>query len=450
MCPVREAGVAEKTRPVWLWLPGTVAPIECGTFAWSAGLGKFSYSEEYRARDDAIAIDPINLPFTRSTKPATTTRMSGVFGVMRDAAPEGFGLDLLIAKHGRHLDEVERMDLSAGDGVGGIEVCPAQDIERKRSFLPPREEDLRALLLDTGRDESITGVMRQLSGDDGTSLGGEKPKLTVSCMTGDTPEWWIAKLQPRNSPRLLPAREYVAMKLAARCGLDVAEVHFERIGQHTVVWVKRFDRKVVQHGVERSLFASAATVLRLDNETREDPDRSYPKFAYELRRWCADRHQGFADQQRELWRRMAFNALVGNYDDHPRNHGLLHSGGGWSLSPAYDIVAMPGTSLVQAMAVNRSGTRLASPETLVADAPSFSYEHADAWDKLREMAATVSASWRALYEEHCGVGKEEQEQQRPAFRLAEAIDSGNATLDLAVFGGRRNRRAGRARGAAGH
>jgi len=436
--------VVEKIRPVWAWLPGAVTPTECGTFTWSPGLGRFAYSEEYRARSDANAIDPINLPFTRSTKPTTTTQMNGVFGVIRDAAPEGFGLDLLIAKHGqRDLDEVERMDLSAGDGVGGIEVCPAQEIDRKQSFTPPREEDLRALLIDAGQDESITGVVRQLAGDDdGTSLGGEKPKLTVSCAAADGTEWWIAKLQARNSPRLLPAREYVAMKLAARCGLDVAEVRFERIGLHTVVWVKRFDRKVVQGGVERSLFASAASVLRLDNDTREHPDRSYPKLAYELRRWCGDRHQGFAAQQRELWRRMVFNALVGNYDDHPRNHGLLHSGGTWSLSPAYDIVAMPGTPLVQAMAVNRSGTRVASPETLVVDAPSFSYEHAEAWDKLREMAAIVNASWRALYDEHCEVSGEEQERQRPAFQLAEAVDAGSATLDPAGFIGRRNRRAG--------
>jgi hypothetical protein len=90
------------------------------------------------------------------------------------------------------------------------------------------------------------------------------------------------------------------------------------MGQNEVVLVKRFDRDVVADGIRRSLFASAATVLRLRSDSaREDPDHSYVQFAHEWRRWCADRNQSYADQQRELWRRMVFNAPVGNYDDHP-------------------------------------------------------------------------------------------------------------------------------------
>ncbi|MFM0199076.1 HipA N-terminal domain-containing protein [Paraburkholderia fungorum] len=102
--------MAEKTRPVWIWLPGEVAPVACGTFGWSPGIGQFAYAPEYRTRADAFLIDPSNLPFSRSTKPATTTLMNGIFGVLRDAAPEGFGLDLLLAKHARQdLDEIDRM-----------------------------------------------------------------------------------------------------------------------------------------------------------------------------------------------------------------------------------------------------------------------------------------------------------------------------------------------------
>lgn len=438
--------MAEQERPVWAWLPGSVLPVECGTFGWEPGLGRFLYSGDYRSRKDAIAIDPINLPFTRSTKPASTTLMNGVFGVLRDAAPEGFGLDLLNAKYGnRTLDEIERLDLSAGDGVGAIEVCGLDQIERKVAFVPPHEQALRARLANTDIGESITGLVRQLSGDDdGTSLGGEKPKLTILREIDGKSEWWIAKLQPRNGARLLPVREYVAMKLAKQCDIDVAEVTFERIGVHEVVLVKRFDRKVVDDGVERSLFASAATVLRLGSDaTREHPDRSYPKLAHELRRWCADRHQSAGAQQRELWRRMVFNALVGNYDDHPRNHGLIYRDGSWKLSPAYDIVAIPQTQLVQAMAVNRF-TRIASPETLVSDAPLFAYEHAEAWETLREMAATVHASWRGMYVDECNVREADLVQQQPAFRLAEGVASGEMTLDLARFAQRRRRTATRA------
>ncbi|VVD77831.1 HipA protein [Pandoraea capi] len=332
------------------------------------------------------------------------------------------------------------MDLAVGDGVGAIEVCLPEQIERKVDFEPPSEDELLQRLENTDVGESITGLVRQLTGDeDGTSLGGEKPKLTITRTIDGSTEWWIAKLQPRNGARLLPAREYVAMKLAKRCDIDVADVSFARIGAHEVVLVKRFDRNVVETGVERFLFASAATVLRLGSDAATgDQDRSYPKLAHELSRWCGDRHQGAADQQRELWRRMAYNALVGNYDDHPRNHGLLNRQGSWALSPAYDIVAMPQTRLVQAMAVNRN-TRVASPDNLILDAPRFAYDHAEAWETLRSMAATVNASWRELYAEECGLGEEDLERQRSAFQLAEGIVSGTMTIDPAMLTGRRRR-----------
>lgn len=432
--------MAEKKRPVWIWLPGNVAPVVCGTFEWSPGIGHFAYLPEYRARADALPIDPGNLPFSRSTKPATTTLMNGIFGVLRDAAPEGFGLDMLLAKHaGQDLDEVDRMDLAVGDGVGAIEVCLPEMIDRKIAYRPPSEDELKLQLADAEPGFSVRRVVEQLSGmDDGTSLGGEKPKLTITRQSCASTEWWIAKLQERGAAPFLPAREFVAMTLAAQCGIDAAQVHYSRVGQHEIVLVKRFDRNVVADGVQRSLFASAATVLRLRRDsTREDPDRSYVKFSHELRRWCADRNQGYVDQQRELWRRMAFNALVGNYDDHPRNHGLLYRSGSWALSPAYDIVAIPRRREDQAMALNRQGSRIATPENLVVDAPAFSYEIEEAWNTLRAMADTVYTSWRTLFAMSCGLSEQEVEIQRPAFKLAEDISTGQLMPDLVRLGKRR-------------
>lgn len=438
--------MTEHVRPVWVWLPGEVTPVRCGTFTWTPGLGKFAYEDDYKARHDALPIDPMHLPFTRSQKPHTTDGYNGLFGVLRDAAPEGFGLDLLLAKHSREtLDEVERMDLAPGDGVGAIEVCDEASLERKAGYAPPSERDLQALLGDADPGISARRVVQRLAGaDDGTSLGGEKPKLTVSREVDGATEWWIAKLQEHGASPFLPSREYVAMTLAGECGVTVAKVEFDRIGPHEVVLVKRFDRQVVDAGAERSLFASAATVLRLRSDsTREDPRRSYVHLSHELRRWCADRKQGFAEPQRELWRRMAFNALVGNYDDHPRNHGLLFSDGSWSLSPAYDIVSIPRRREDQAMAVNRMGTRVATPEALLVDAGQFSYGHEEAWETLRAMAATVHGAWRDRFLS-LGMLEEDVESQRPAFRVAEQVMTGELTADLSSFAPRRRQRSVRA------
>ena len=435
--------MAERERPVWVWLPGEVAPVRCGTFAWSPEYGTFAYDDAYKKLPGALPLDPVNLPFSRSRKPASTTRMNGVFGVLRDAAPEGFGLDLLLAKHGRGtLDEVERMDLAPGDGVGAIEVCPSDGIDRKTAFRPPSEDDLKAALAEAEPGFSAGRIVQQLTcADDGTSLGGEKPKLTVACSVNGVTEWWIAKLQGRAAAPFLPVREFVAMTLAAQCGIDAAQVRHTRAGQHEIVLVKRFDRQIVDGGVERCLFASAATVLRLDSDTtREDRDWSYVKLAYEMQRWCADRHQGFAEQQRESWRRMSFNALVGNYDDHPRNHGLLYRNGAWGLSPAYDVVAMLPVRPEQAMAVNRTGTRIATPEAMLVDAASFSYDIPDAWNTLQDMAATVHASWRKLCRD-AGMKEELLESLRPAFTLAESIATNAQSVDLSRFERVRRRRA---------
>lgn len=428
--------MADKERPVWVWLPEAVTPVQCGTFAWSPGLGKFAYSDAYKAQGNALPIDPINLPFSRAVKPETTTLMNGVFGVLRDAAPEGFGLDLLLAIHEKEmLDEIERMDFAPGDGVGAIEVCQPDQIDSKRMFEPPGFDVLRARLERVDPGYSARRVVQTLKGaDETTTLGGENPKLTVSIQSDGGQQWWIAKLPERGGAPFLSAREYVAMTLAGRCGIDVAEVRHERVGPHEILLVKRFDRKIVDGGVQRSLFASAATALRLRSDsTPEDPDRSYVKLAHELRRWCGDRNQSFVEQQRELWRRMAFNALVGNYDDHPRNHGLLYRSGSWALSPAYDIVAYPRRRGVQAMGINRQGSRIATPEGLVTDAAQFSYTVAEAWEALQGMAQTVHSTWRFLYAEACGMAEENLEAQRPAFEFAEHIVTGRQTVDLSKF-----------------
>lgn len=436
--------MADKSRPVWVWLPGEVTPVECGRFDWSPGLGKFAYSDAYKSRAGAVSIDPINLYFSRSPRPFMTTNLNGVFGVLRDAAPEGFGLDLLLAKHGMEaLDEVERMDLAPGDGVGALEVCPSELIDRKVAFMPPSEAELISGLEKEDPGYSARRMVQRLFGaEDTTTLGGEKPKLTVSRTVGDLTEWWIAKLQDRGSAPFLPAREFVAMTLAAKCDIDVAEVRYQRVGPHEVLLVKRFDREVIDGGVKRSLFASAATALRLRSEaTREDPDRSYVKLAYELKRWCGDKHQSSADQQRELWRRMAFNALVGNYDDHPRNHGLLHRNGSWQLAPAYDVVAIPRRREDQAMAVNRQGSRIATPEALVMDAELFSYSPREAWETLQGMAQAVHFQWRDLFIQGCGLGDELVEAQRPAFDLSEKIATGVVGVEPSKFERRRKRAA---------
>lgn len=361
-------------KPVWVWLPGLPDPVRCGSFTLENRVGRFAYDAAYRARPDALALDPIALPFTRSTRPWSEVRQGGLFGVFRDASPEGFGLAVLEQLRGQNLVEpLQRLEFSVGDAAGAIEVC--DDIEPKRSYRAPDSAELLDVLAGLPEERPSSQAARQVQGIQGTSLGGERPKLTVR----HRHQLWIAKLQDRGDAPHVPLREFVAMRLARRCGIDAAEVELQRVGNREILFVRRFDRELDDAGrILRHLYASAHTVLRLDAQTRGDRLRSYVALAHQLQRWCASKQRNGLDLQRELWRRMAFNAIIGNGDDHPRNHGLVYRGGGWTLSPAFDIAPYPVFSKTLAMAITRDGSSIASTANLLRNCDNFGYETAEA------------------------------------------------------------------------
>jgi serine/threonine-protein kinase HipA len=109
------------------------------------------------------------------------------------------------------------------------------------------------------------------------------------------------------------------------------------MGERSVVRVLRFDR----HGHHRVMAVSAASLLQVEYPPTGPADRdgaSYPRLAQELRRIGAPREDWI-----ELFGRMVFNAVVGNDDDHPRNHAVIYDINQmrWRLAPAFDVVPNP-------------------------------------------------------------------------------------------------------------
>ena len=402
-------------KPVWVWLPGQAQPVLCGLFRLENEVGTFHYEEAYRKRNDALALDPFSLPFTRSKRGARETRQHGLFGVFRDASPEGFGLALLEQVRGQNLtDPLARLEFSEGDAVGAIEVC--EGIQAKLSFKAPSSHDLLQVLEQLPAEKPSSYAAREVKGVHGTSLGGERPKLTVT----HNGQLWIAKLQDRGDGPHMPLREFVAMRLARRCDIDAAEVEFLLTGEREVLLVRRFDRHVDDAGnTFRSLYASAHTVLRLDAQVRGDRQRSYVALAHEVRRRCAAQDAPARAMQRELWRRMAFNALIGNGDDHPRNHGLVHRDGRWQLSPAFDIAPYTTYSGAQAMAVNRDGKLSARTRFLVQDCDNFGYEREEALAWLEASKRVITQGWR---EEMAAAGFDPAALEAPTFEWLERGD----------------------------
>ena len=400
------------SKPVWVWLPMESEPVRCGSLRLVDGVGTFDYSEDYRQRAGAVSLDPMHLRLGRSRQSHKETRQGGLFGVFRDASPEGFGLALLERLKKTELsDPLLRLELSEGDAVGAVEVC--EDIASKVRYTPPDAMELFDVLRRLPAERPSSQAAREIKGVHGTSLGGERPKLTVKYKG----QHWIAKLQDRGDARHAPLREYVAMRIARQLGLAVADVEFHRIEDREVLLVRRFDREVDGAGnVLRSLYASAHTVLRLDMQTRGEKVRSYVALAQEIKRWCADKETDPRPLQRELWARMAYNAVCGNGDDHPRNHGFIFRDKHWTLSPAFDIAPYITFSETLSMAVNRRGVSTARTTHLLEDCSSFGWDRQEASEWLKHAREVFLSSWSVEVQAQ-GFGEDELPVRDPAAWL---------------------------------
>jgi serine/threonine-protein kinase HipA len=163
----------------------------------------------------------------------------------------------------------------------------------------------------------------------GTSMGGARPKAVVE----DSNTLWIAKFN-RPDDKWNDARvEHAMLMLARECGLQTPESKVITIGERDVVMVKRFDREHTKAGYRRGRMLSALTLLRTDDDPQRRENWSYISLVEELRRISS---QPRIDAH-ELFRRMCFNALISNIDDHPRNHAMVAMDTDWKLSPAYDL-----------------------------------------------------------------------------------------------------------------
>lgn len=406
---------AKTTRTVWTWLPGSNTPTQAGSFELGdGGVGRMAYHPDYLAQPNARPLDPRQLPFSRKLKSIAIAGNNGLPGVFEDAKPAGYGADRLRALSDQVLSDLDLMDLGPPDCVGAIEVT--NNIERKLRWRPHTLQELQYQMEQLPEDSPASRALRSLDQDDGTSAGGERPKLTVEYLG----RLWLAKLQDRGDAPHLPSREFTTMSLASLAGIDVPAINLILAGNKELYLIERFDRTAEPHQPQRHLFASAHTVLRLAlSSVRGDPRRSYLVLADEMRKWMVGSEFLTADLQ-QLWRRMAFNALVGNADDHPRNHGLINRDGTWRLAPAFDIT--PATSYLGllSLAVSSNGSTQASATSLIESCNYFKVDAQDAVQWLTQTAVQVASNWENAMRKN-QVADSFITKQRPAFVLAEQI-----------------------------
>jgi serine/threonine-protein kinase HipA len=407
---------------VYMVLPGQTHFVTAGRFVLRRdrrgdAVGGFVYGRSYRARPDAVELDPVELRLT--PEPFQTARMGGFFGAVRDALPDFWGRQVIQRKVGLGaVSDFDLLLLGPDDRAGalgfGRNVEPPAPQQRFNRTLDLGwiQETAESILSDAAPVEAVeqtpsgVGQVEQLLLAGGTSLGGARPKATVEAAQS----LWLAKF-PRPDDRWnQPRVEFATLELASRCGIQVPECRLERVGERDVLLVRRFDRDWAGDGYQRHRMVSALTLLQSDESATNRQRWSYLLLADELRRASSQP----AEDLRELFTRLCFNAAVSNTDDHPRNHALLARSNSWRLSPVYDLT--PGamrteTERLLAMACGSDGSRWANRSVILSGAGRFLLSVQDAAAIVDHVCAVVSSQWRRCYRQ---AGVSEQDCQRLA------------------------------------
>jgi serine/threonine-protein kinase HipA len=386
---------SERECFVHIQMPRSLEVVTCGRFvltplAHGAGRGRFVYGRSYRSRPDAVPLDPINLPL--STETFETTRLGGVFGALRDSAPDAWGRMGIEKVLGRSdLTEVDFLLESPEDRAGalsfGSEAKPPVPVRRFNRVIHLEElREAARVLENEGPSGNVQQQFMQVY-QPTTSMGGARPKNTVEDDTG----LWLAKFPARGDGWNNAPVEAAMLSLAGRCSIRVPEIRIERLKGEDVLMLRRFDREKVADGYLRHRMVSGLTMLRAEEPPNME-NWSYLSMAGELQRWSSRPREDKA----ELFRRATFNALISNNDDHPRNHAVIAADENWRLAPAYDLTPSPRHSSQErdlALICGRFG-RAARRDNLLSGAAKFGLTVEQAGAIVDDIAGVVLTSWR--------------------------------------------------------
>lgn len=324
---------------VWVTLPDGVRlpagdivcedPDERGRIS-----GEFRYHPQYLDHPKAFPLDPVSLPL--NANPSVCDRPCGVHGVFEDSLPDDWGRNLLVRKAGLQRREwtVPNLLLALGStGLGALSYT------QEGAPLPVRADadmislaDLLrvALRYDAGDpipDDEMTMLFQAAS-----SPGGARPKALIADAAGDQ---WIVKFPSRRDRMNMVAIEAATMALAKRAGLHVAETKIMTCARRKVLLVKRFDIGKMDIGFPgRRHMISMQTLLCAEGVYQF----GYHDLFEIIRKYSARPEIDIP----HLFSQMAFNALIGNTDDHLKNFTMIHDDHGYFLSSAYDL--MPDTA----------------------------------------------------------------------------------------------------------
>jgi serine/threonine-protein kinase HipA len=382
---------------VWIWLPQETRPVVAGRIAsQNDGRLMFNYGQSYLARENAIAIYDPELPLKAGEIPLNDKMQ--LPSCIRDASPDAWGRRVIVnctlGLKGRdaditELDELTYLLESGSDRIGAL------DFQHSATECVPRQQTnatLEELMQSAERVEKGVPLSADLDQalQHGTPLGGARPKALIE--TGK--QKFIAKFSASNDLYNVVKAEFVAMRLAHIVGLNVAPVKLTKGLGKDVLLIERFDRTLVKTGWTRRALVSALTMLELDE--LEARYASYEDFSTLIRHRFTDPKQTLE----ELFGRMVFNILVGNTDDHARNHAAFWDGRDLTLTPAYDICPQGRTGGEATQAMLITGNKRLSQLTLCMEAaPQFLLGADRGRTVITSQLASIRSHWNQVCDE---------------------------------------------------
>ncbi|WP_040600299.1 type II toxin-antitoxin system HipA family toxin [Patulibacter medicamentivorans] len=375
---------------VWSWPPRASEPLVAGVVEQRGDRITFAYGQSYRGGEVALPLYLPELPVRQGViDPLPGLRVAGCIA---DAGPDGWGQRVILNRlsRARVTDDPGRLSLLTYLLESGSDRSGALDFQRSATDYVPRRSDSASLdELVEAADRVERGVALSPALDrallHGSSIGGARPKALLE----DGGRRLIAKFSSNGDTYPVVKAEFVAMELARRAGLDVARVQLTRGLGRDVLLVERFDR-VGGEAIRRPM-VSALTILALDELAARYA--SYADLAVQVR-------ERFSEPERtlhELFARITFNVLIGNTDDHARNHAAF-----WdpvaellTLTPAYDICPMlrGGGEASQAMAIAPDGWRMSQVEGCVATASTYRLSEREAREIVQRQVEVIRSDW---------------------------------------------------------
>lgn len=343
-----------------------------------------------------------------------------IFGMFADASPDRWGRLLMSRREAikarnenRKPNKLHDIDFLLGvydqTRVGALRFKEAEDsafISDDRETAAPPWATLRSLEEASHqfeKDENLFNDkwLKQLL-KPGSSLGGARPKATVEDAQGSL---WIAKFPAKNDEYNVGAWEKVVHDLAKLCGLNVPESKIENFSKFgSTFLVKRFDRE----GKKRIHFASAMTMLGKSDGASSSDGSSYIDIVDFIKAYGACPRIDLI----ELFKRLIFNMIVSNSDDHLRNHGFILTNKGWTLSPLYDVNPVPYGNTLSLNVDNYDNS--ISIDLALSTAQFYDISLKEAAAYADELMSIVRNNWESLARKY-GLNRERIEEMRPAF-----------------------------------